>query len=667
MNLNEIIIDEKRAIDKESESSMAIVKSYIQKYGVDNVYLSFRESIHTSSINKNNRYDTPTGYYAYPLHYYFQDRVLDEYTWGEFVGKFPFAGNREFVAIFTITNKSGVLYTLAPDTGKIAQYVSRIKQSYGATTTGYSKIGEVCDSFSAGTWNSDYEGGFKEGNEVRKFWLFLYAIAGLIIGGGDRRSNTVSIIAKKIGLLGVCDDAGLGVIHPNERAQIVLFYGFTSIVGDFRIISSFAQRQDVPLPIDDRNYSKENMENNLDKFIRFLEKKLGYKSNDFTFVGHHSNEKIKYLQNFKIGKPIPVVIKRGVGESGNSYLPYFITKDFKIGTDGITLDEIDGAANNSILRAAYINSNHRGTSKLKSCRSFQNIGGEMLAVAGMLDNEGHEYSVYVNENGESKIPKDFDLEWKSPSDNVVYLNTIAGYGKFNHVGRFSPTPDGRKLATAYFSKNSEYPYYINENGEIDPTGYGLKISIDTPKIDLAVIVNSKNGKPILNRDNIYAVNERDNHLAIQYDYEYGNFEDTQIYNFFDANGKLDLNGINPDTLDNAYMLAGYYNQLRDVKVFKEIYSTEVPNIFIGVDIYTNKKFFIDKLTGEPSVEGADNLDQTIYNNTMKLINNGVGLKSIEKVSNNTNDDNSNIHDLDIFESHEKLLDVISEALENLLT
>jgi len=673
MNLTEIIIDEKRAVDKESESSMAIVKSYIQKYGIDNVYLSFRESIHTSTINKNNRYGTPTGYYAFPLPYYFKNGTLDNYTWEEFVGRFPFAGNREYIGIFTITNKSGILYTSAPDTGKITQYVLRIKESYGKSTTGYSKISELCDSYLDNTWTTDYEGGFQEGNEVRKFWLFLHAVAALMLGN-DRVSNTVSIIAKKIGLMGICDDAGLGMIHMNEKAQIVLFYGFMNIIGDFRVISSRHQRQDISIPIDNRDQPTKDNVTTFDKLLRFVEKKMGYKPEDIDRISPFSTSQsvaAQYLQNFKNGKAIPVRIRTLIGETPNKFVPYFINKDFKIGTEGITLDEIDGMGFDTFLRAAFINSNNPDSPKLMRCSIFNNNN---LATAEMLDKDGYQYKTFVNRNGKPEVPKDSDLEWMQTSDIVLYLNTIAGYDKFRTVNRFSPTPDGRKLATAYFSKNSDYPFYINEKGEIDPNGYGLKISTDTPYIDLAIIINSKNEMPILTKNGINAVNERDNHVVILYDDSVGEY-DIETYSFFDTNGKLDINGVNPDTVDSYGMLAGYFNQLKGVKIFKAIfplYFAPESNTLGAANAYNNTQFFIDKTTGEPSIEGisvdsfwkndVSNMDALVRTKNMII----KGLK-IEDFDNSFSNLNPNYDDLNIFEGHERLMTLVHETIMSFLS
>jgi len=696
------VLDEKRAVDVQHESSMDIVRSYVQKYGLENVYISFRETVNTSTINPRNRYGTPTGFYAYPIKYYVENRGLDlnTITWENYIQTFPFAGEREFVNIFTILDGSTILYSSQDNSSKIQHYIEQIKLKYGTLTTYVDPhpdddnsqsvlmtVTQICDQFLAGEWKSTYSdddgnANNMSGNQMAQFWLFLYHIAALIRAGG-RLQNKVAIIAREIGLLGICDDAGLGIIHTNERAQIVLFYGFMNIVSNYRILSSKTQRQDQPLPIDvkqgDRESNNTTPTEKIAKFIKHLGAKMGIPDDYIRLPYDYYNDvdANKTVLAIKDNKPFPVKIRKEV-DGVYRFFPFYIDRNGKIGSGDIAYNTMNDYDDNIYTdRAAYYNSQNPDKPKFIS---IQNKTYNGLVRARMYTADGNYLDTFINDKGEQELPANFDFENEGRDNILVYLNTLAGYNKWRRVSEFDMNKGefgiGWLSNTAFY----EYPFVVNKEGNIPENGFGIEMHGGMSYNAICAQINSvlKTGK--LSGDNIHSFNF-DNGGLLTVSYR-SNVRNANFYVYFDLLGHPSVEGLTPETLAGGAPLAGYYNTLMGIEFYRDVQRQSAEGItylastiqFLihyfdeGEDKAVNA-IYIDKTTGEPSLEGiVDDTEnpysnQEAYQNTKKVIELGY---TIKKLNASVPINGIEAPKLAMNESKKSLLKIINEAIKSFL-
>lgn len=689
---DEEVLDEKRAVERETQSSIDVIKSYIKKYGVNNVYVSFRESVHTSTINPNNRYNTPTGFYAYPIKYYVENRRInmEKTTWQYFVNAFPFAQEREFVNIFSISDDSRILFTSqdSSSSSKIQHYIEQIRSKYGRLFSyvesdsiedydnfvqpTQKSISQSCDEFLSGNWKSTYlddddiDGNRFPDNQLAQFWLFLYYVAELIRVGG-RLNNKISIIAKEIGLLGICDDAGLGMIHMNERAQIVLFYGFMNIISDYRVISSKAQRQDMPLPIDvNRNSDGDSAQTKMMKVIKFMGAKM--KQYLLSPTDYYSDdEAIKALESVKNNLPFTVRIKREV-DGVDRYLPFYINKEGEITTGNNKYDDIYGD-NSSTERAAFMNTNNPNNAKFLQIREPNDMG---YSHATMYSNSGDIFDGFINKEGVPELPEEFDFMYQSYTNILAYLNTIAGYKKWSRVVEFIFDNGEHSLGWLNDEKYSKYPVVIDKQGNIVENGFNSPISEKFGYNTVAAQLNTVSNLAKFNGNYINSHTIDNGKLFVEYR---SRQRQVNLFGCFDLYGHPSVKGLNPDDMENGKKIAGYYNTLKNVELFTNVIKlSDDSSVFIGttmqfmVDGYYGYSFYVDKLTVNPSlegiVEGQPFYIKETYDFTKKLIEKGL---TVEEINNLIPSDGTPPMPFPANDIKESLLDAISEALENLLT
>lgn len=226
--INEEVLDEKRAVENYFEDSFKLVSEYLRRYGYENTYASFRKTANTTFINRHNSYSTPTGFYIYPLKSY-AEKIAATTDMKTFMQVFPYTPDSKFCFLFTINNYDKILSSLNIDVEKIHNYVRKIKEVYGQKKP---SIATLCDLyFSPQGFNQDP---YSHSNEFQRFWIFLYEIASELrsnrteydVNNSDNneykeRPSSITIIANDIDLTGFIDDAGLKIIHPRTLSRSI--------------------------------------------------------------------------------------------------------------------------------------------------------------------------------------------------------------------------------------------------------------------------------------------------------------------------------------------------------------------------------------------------------------------------------------------------------------
>ena len=178
------------------------------KYGFDNVYVSFRGELHVGKINPNNEYDTPTGLYAYKLSNYITKPLYDK---NEFRMAFPYVSFNPYAQFLVVKDDAVILNSTTP-TEQLNEYVATLRNKYSKSEG--DSISKLCDKWDSGTY-------YGEGtHDTHKFWLLIFDIAGYING---KPQNIFSSICRNLGIDGFDDDNCGGWIHTSEKCQTVFF------------------------------------------------------------------------------------------------------------------------------------------------------------------------------------------------------------------------------------------------------------------------------------------------------------------------------------------------------------------------------------------------------------------------------------------------------------
>lgn len=183
----------------------------IQKAPIKDVFVSFRDTTHVTDVNPVNAYNTPTGFYTYPLVAF---GIPDNPNEVEFRRKFPFANDKEYINFFMLKNHDGIL-TSGTDKTTLDEYVKKIKKLYN----GVGEIEKLCDSFIDGSYSSDYKK--SPVHDTHLLWLLLYDITKDM--QKKSKQNRINLICRKIGVNGFIDYEGHGFIHPAEPNQAIFF------------------------------------------------------------------------------------------------------------------------------------------------------------------------------------------------------------------------------------------------------------------------------------------------------------------------------------------------------------------------------------------------------------------------------------------------------------
>lgn len=248
------MVDEAKGKDHKKGTIQSMV-DFLQKYDGQDIFISFRDTIHTSYLNLKTSFRTPVGFYSYPFgimanriltHYGFKENEwesllkIDEHRMFQ-SHFFPFKVDSEFMFLFHLGSKEGIFYTSNLDDSRIPEYVDRIKSLYSDNEEAL----KVCDYFVTNGYSigSPYVQGGAEKRGVWGLWLLLYRVLDAV--GKTEKSKNFTIFCHKLGINGFVDNDGLGMIHPNEKTQGVFFKPKTTF--DDVMVLSKTKGQNFPL------------------------------------------------------------------------------------------------------------------------------------------------------------------------------------------------------------------------------------------------------------------------------------------------------------------------------------------------------------------------------------------------------------------------------------
>jgi len=583
--INEDVLDEKRAVQGYYEDSFKLVTEYLRRYGYENTYASFRKTANTTFINRSNSYSTPTGFYMYPLKN-FAEQIAKTTDMQTFMKVFPYTPDSKFCFLFTINNYDKLLSSLNIDVEKIHGYVKKIKEIYGEKKP---TIAKLCDLyFSPEGFRS--RAGYSHSNEFQKFWIFLYEVAFELRSNkneydpendsGDyrERPSSITIIADGIDLTGFIDDAGLKIIHPGEPYQGVLLSNLYETIQNLRIVPIY-QKYDAPLPID-KEAPTVNPEEYRKKYEKYLAGKL--KVRNVTILGSEYQTAIK--------NRLPFII------FVNDYTPYYIDRDGNKTVKGLDREKllaIDSNADNyddsmKTKRTAYVNSLFN--TNYHEVRPFGKYGGNVAFAVG---NNGT-YSFINRETGEPDITGVDILKIGDSKTRAIYFNQLYGKELFDIVGSF--TDFGGELARAQTPEGEVV--YINKIGEQDITN--IDVTKLTDSSTRALVINQKLGKKIY--QNVGDYNKFGQGIAAAYKYD-----NTKA--FINTEGKPSVKGVNMLSINDSDLRAVYLNQKyrKNLYTFVGNYGKYGQDIAVAKNAATGELLFINTL-GQPALAEV-NIDQ----------------------------------------------------------
>jgi hypothetical protein len=228
-----------------------VLYEILKKYNSKDVYISFRDSVTVNLINPTNIYRTPTGFYCYPLASIIEDKMgikdleqLKKMSKSDFFNSsyFPWRSDSEYLYVFHVSDNSNILYSSKNYDEKVYSYVLKLKELYSNNDS----VQNLCDDFiktgkvKSSRYKKEYEG-------VHGLWMLIFEI-GVLLKDISNLNYFFTIVCSKIEISAFVDDAGKGMIHPNEPYNAV-FFKLKSISDYFNIISK-SKGQKFALPRD---------------------------------------------------------------------------------------------------------------------------------------------------------------------------------------------------------------------------------------------------------------------------------------------------------------------------------------------------------------------------------------------------------------------------------
>ncbi len=185
----------------------------LKKAPINNIFISFRDSIDVTDVNPKNIYNTPTGFYTYPLSRYYR-KEQDEMSEKDFRGIFDeFGSDRKYINFFILRTYDGVL-SHETDKPTLDVYANRIKKLYANV----GEVGRLCDSFIEGSYSSNHT--IYIAHETHLFWMLLHDVVKYI--KTSNKQTRINLICRNIGVNGFVD-YGNGYIHQYEETQALFF------------------------------------------------------------------------------------------------------------------------------------------------------------------------------------------------------------------------------------------------------------------------------------------------------------------------------------------------------------------------------------------------------------------------------------------------------------
>lgn len=553
-----------------NKSNPEIMAEIMTRFNGEDVYITFRDSVRDSMINPRNTYETPTGVYCYPLGPILKNAITND--WSElskldqeeiFSRKyFPYQNQMEFIAIFHVKKNNNILYSSKDESQKIVNYVNSIKNLYPNNET----IIKECDNFiSNGSFYSNYTS--KEMSGVWGFWLFIYHLGG--ITKEKRLNNYFTSIANKIGLDGVVDDAGLGLIHPNEPIQAAFFKVKT--ISDFYTVLSksrgatFQKPRDKPL-LPGTLPTKKSMRNVL---LDILNKK--YPDLSVNFIDDFDYDSI-----LKNRIPFPI---------DDSYygLKFFTLNRYNGELTEIPLEQIDISQYSKRVLKKYIKTKAKKHGLKIDSSSITEVNDVYFTL---YLNDEQFYPIFIDKNGEKNIGEN-DIYYMSNVNNYLtaYFNT-----KFDTLYN-----NAQKIHDNTYYVLGQTPLIVDQNNKIfsdkDILNDLLKKTNDS--LILAGIVNTLTGESYEKLD------------------KSGNYLISDKGVFINSNSLMEItfDAEMIKKIDNTQMLTKIFNYKYNLEyIFKTPF-----NIFGNALVYDGKKHFLVNEYGQPSVENINSYDELVEN------------------------------------------------------
>jgi hypothetical protein len=92
-----------------NETFENFIKRLITKTKYDQLFISFRDEMFTTDINKDNKYETPTGVYSYPLIQYLSKDDIQNTEEQEFRDIFPYKNYEPYMYFIELKTYEGIL------------------------------------------------------------------------------------------------------------------------------------------------------------------------------------------------------------------------------------------------------------------------------------------------------------------------------------------------------------------------------------------------------------------------------------------------------------------------------------------------------------------------------------------------------------------------------
>ena len=129
------------------------------------MFVSFRDKITVTSINPNNEFETPTGFYSYPMSFY-KEKLKYNISEYNFRKIFPYKSDLQYINFFILKNKSGIL-DKNTNNDILKGYVKKIKEMY----SGNDVIVNACNTYLSDNYLSRY--GNDKTSDTHLFYEFL--------------------------------------------------------------------------------------------------------------------------------------------------------------------------------------------------------------------------------------------------------------------------------------------------------------------------------------------------------------------------------------------------------------------------------------------------------------------------------------------------------------
>lgn len=217
-------------------------------------FCSFRSATHTTLINPNNQFETPTGVYCYPFYDYLDKKIDNLNDNSNIKAVVPFTGNKlpQYLYFYILKDFDGIVSNKST-LNELKKYFDFVKNDNNFTDfkIAADKIDHLKESidelFTKGS--DEFEKYFK--SKIDRFWHFIksdpceYLWAILV---KTYKPSTFSKKAREMGLNGFID-YGSGYIHSNERYQAV-FFRSRSIFQNIEIVKLGKSEEFKNNPID---------------------------------------------------------------------------------------------------------------------------------------------------------------------------------------------------------------------------------------------------------------------------------------------------------------------------------------------------------------------------------------------------------------------------------